>query len=185
MHWLYLFTHLLQLALFKARITDTLYPYHLLQKLAPVFLQLVYADLTLWPNQQASPFLPLANILVSDRRELNHFILLDVLCSALYGLPHMFQYDTSIPVLVDLYPIHGMPPELQFILIEISCCHSQSPTARDWRDLERRLLDWQSPVCVTTNKESWKAIAQLAVHESWRQTLLIYLYMASHLLGLA
>lgn len=163
-------------------MVDTFHPYQLLRRLGPIFLQLVYADLTLWPNQQASPFVPLANILVSDRHELNHFILLDMLCSALYGIPHTIQYDTSIPVLIDLYPVHGMPPELQFALIDITNCYSQNHAAYDWWDIEQRLLNWQSPVCGTNNDESWKTIAQLAVHESWRQTMLIYLYMVSHVL---
>ena len=149
-----------------------------------MFLQLVYADLSLWPDRQASPFVPLANILVSDRHELNHFILLDMLCSALYGLPHMIQYNTSVPALVDLSPVHGMPATFQIALIEISSCYSRRYTACDWHDIEHRLLNWQSPICGTNNEESWKIIAQLAVHESWRQTLLIYLYMVSPLLSL-
>ncbi|KAF8606264.1 hypothetical protein BDV93DRAFT_364365 [Ceratobasidium sp. AG-I] len=172
------FADTIELAIFKARVTDVFYPYQLLQKLAPVFLQLVYADLALWPNRRASPFVPLANILASGRHELNHFILMDMLCSSLYGLPHMVQYDTFTPVLVDLYPVHGMPAIFQLALIEIRSCYFQSYMAYDWPNIEHRLLNWQSPVCAITNEESWKTIAQLAVHESWRQTLLIYLYMA-------
>lgn len=127
---------------------------------------------------EISPLVSLPHIIASGRQELNHFIMLDILCSMTYGLPQMIEYDT-----VSLLPMsdkhtHGFPTEFQIILADINS-RFHNYLVYDWRNVEQRILAWQSPVCATSHQESWKTIAQLAVHESWRQTLLIYLYMVS------
>lgn len=96
------------------------------------------------------------------------------------GLPQAIDYDTSLPKFMPNKPtFHSFPLELHIILIEINKRHFQTSAMHDWKDIERRLLTWQSPAPATPDGDSWKTIAQLTVHESWRQTLLIYLYMVS------
>ncbi|KAF8606300.1 hypothetical protein BDV93DRAFT_604790 [Ceratobasidium sp. AG-I] len=170
----------LELALLKLRVVDRIDLYQLLQNLTPIFLQVVFSDSTLWPSEYHSTSVSLAHILASNRNELHCFILMDMLCSMIYGLPQLIEYDTSVPVFsTDKHSLHVIPAELQIILVEINIRCFQMSVAHDWNDIEQRLLSWQSPTPVTVDEDSWKTIAQLAVHESWRQTLLIYLYMAA------
>ncbi|KAH7338124.1 hypothetical protein B0J17DRAFT_717773 [Rhizoctonia solani] len=98
-----------------------------------------------------------------------------------FGLPHQVEYDTTIYSRPNLSPIqwtYGAPIEFQAVLADISACRDQSPTARDWRNIEQWLLTWQSLPGEHSFTESWMMIAWYAVQESWRLALLIYLYMA-------
>ena len=164
------------------RVADRFNPYHLLQNLAPVFLQVVFSDSTLWPSDYHSTSVSLAHILASNRYELHCFVLLDMLCSMLYGLPQLIEYDTSVPAFSTNKPsFHVFPAELQIILVRINARCFQEPVADGRNDIEQSLLRWQPPLPTTAGEDSWKRIVELAVHESWRQTLLIYFYMVSAL----
>lgn len=100
------------------------------------------------------------------------------------GLPQVIDYDTSVPAFAtNNHTLHGFPAELQIVLVDINIRCFQNSVAHDWMVIEQRLLAWRSPVPDAADEDSWKTIAQLAVHESWRQTLLIYLYMVSGLLS--
>lgn len=143
-----------------------------------MFLQLVFSDPTLWPNVDISPLVSLPYVLASNRHELDHFIMVDILCSTTYGLPQMIEYDTSGSLPVFDRHIHGFPMEFHIVLADINT-RFQKSLVYDWQSVEQRILAWQSPVCATSDQESWKRVSQLAVLESWRQTLLIYLYMVS------
>ncbi|KAG9119140.1 hypothetical protein FRC07_005998, partial [Ceratobasidium sp. 392] len=102
-----------------------------------------------------------------------------------YGVPQAIEYDTSTPSLKSyVHPtewVHGCPLELKIMLADINkyVVWSQAGVIPDWRNLEQRLLSWQSsPQDTIPDEESWKMIARLAIQESWRHTLLIYLYMS-------
>jgi hypothetical protein len=101
----------------------------------------------------------------------------------MYGVPQTVEYDTSVPPLEgDTHPVewmHGCPAKLQLIMVDINIrrAWNRIGPAPDWRGLEHRLLSWQPPVSTVPGEESWRAIARLAVQESWRHALLIYLYM--------
>ncbi|CAE6460500.1 unnamed protein product [Rhizoctonia solani] len=73
---------------------------------------------------------------------------------------------------------HGSPTEFQVVLAEINACRDKSPAARDWREIERWLLEWRSRPGEHTFTESWMTVAWYAVQESWRLALLVYLYLA-------
>lgn len=170
----------MQLSFLKLRVADRFDPYQSLQNLAPVFLQIVFSDPALWPSDYHSTSVSLAHILAANRYELDCFVLMDMLCSMACGLPQVIDYDTSVRAFVNNHTsLHDFPSELQIILAEINNLCFQTSVAHNWHDVELRLLSWQSPAPATTDEDSWKTIAQLAVHESWRQTLLIYLYMVS------
>ncbi|KAG9121811.1 hypothetical protein FRC07_002076, partial [Ceratobasidium sp. 392] len=110
--------------------------------------------------------------------------MLDTMCSMVYGLPQVVDYDTSIPPLdTGIHPaemVHGCPPELQLVLADINTrsAWKQIGPILDWHIVERKLQEWQPVMRGSAGEESWKLVARLAVQESWRHALLIYLYMA-------
>ncbi|KAG9082201.1 hypothetical protein FS749_007037 [Ceratobasidium sp. UAMH 11750] len=168
-----------------ARGTST---YQLLRDTAPTFLQLVFAEPTLWPDPAHFSSLSLAHVLNSTNYELSRFTLLDALHSMAFGLPQVIEYDTSVPPLHrGVWPsewVHGCPIDLQFALVEINKrCNTRIRVAPepDWRPIEHRIKYWRPFAQPLPCNDSWKTIATLAVQESWRHTLLIYLYMLSQL----
>ncbi|KAG8708929.1 hypothetical protein FRC08_018637 [Ceratobasidium sp. 394] len=174
----------LDVMLFKLRTTSSLNTYQILRNQAPTFLQIAFSDSTLRPSTHYSSNVSLAHVLASTRYETTHFALLDMMCSMAYGLPSVIDYDTSVPSLgADFHPVewvHGCPVGLQMIIVKInSLCHwNQIGPAPDWRCIEQELRDWRPCVCKFPEEESWRVVARLAVRESWRHTLLIYLYMS-------
>ncbi|KAG8744448.1 hypothetical protein FRC10_010118 [Ceratobasidium sp. 414] len=173
----------LEFALFRLRL-DNLNTYELLTSYAPTFLQVVFSDPTLLPNSHDSMSVSLAHVLSSYRHELPHFAILDIMCSMAYALPQVINYDTSITPREDgVHPIelvYGCPLELQTTLVDINTLRAweQVGPIPDWQGVERKLRQWQPTIRAAAGEESWKMVAQLAVQETWRHTLLVYLYMA-------
>ncbi|KAG9102758.1 hypothetical protein FRC06_001210 [Ceratobasidium sp. 370] len=158
----------LELAFLKLKYYDGLNAYEVLRSLAPVFLQLVFADSTLWPSSYTFT-VSLAHIYASPRYELGHFIFLDSLCSMVYALPQVIEYDTSIsPLDSDVHPLewaHGCPTVFQIALIEINARYNgpnQAKPETDWRPIERCIKSWQPTVQAPPKEESWRAVARLA-----------------------
>ncbi|CEL53614.1 hypothetical protein RSOLAG1IB_06469 [Rhizoctonia solani AG-1 IB] len=158
------------------------YIYQILQSIAPTFLQVVFSDPHLWPNDYNPTHVPLSSILCSEAHELAYFALIDCSCAMALGVPQQLEYDTTI------YPwssssslhqwVHGSPTEFQLVLADINACRDKSPNARDWKDIEHWLLAWQSRSGEHVFTESWMTVAWYAVQESWRLALLVYLYLA-------
>ena len=167
----------------KLRVSDTFSPHELLRSMVPTFLQIAFSDSTLWPNHLNSTAVSVAHVLSSDRHELGHFIYLDSMFSMVYGMPQVLEYDTSTsPLNSIMRPIQGcpmLPAEFQIALVDMNNLCGQMYIGDDWRSIEQRILSWEAPTRDTTDVESWRVITQLAIEESWRQTLLIYLYMVS------
>ncbi|KAF8606286.1 hypothetical protein BDV93DRAFT_542989 [Ceratobasidium sp. AG-I] len=168
----------MELAFIKTRVRSQFDTFQLLRSMAPVFLKIVALDSSLWPSQHKFS-VSLAHVLASDRRELEHFVLLDMLYAMTHGLPQAIIYDTSVPAFTtQIVPFCGFPVELQIVLADINARCAQGYAAHDWRRLEKRIFAWEPPVCAAVDEDGWKISAQLAIHESWRHTMLIYLYMA-------
>ncbi|QRV96614.1 Fungal specific transcription factor domain [Ceratobasidium sp. AG-Ba] len=174
----------LELAHLKLKFVHVRSPYRDVHDLAPVFLQVAFADSSLWPDIWSSTSVSLAHIFASSRYELGHFVLLDSFCSLAYALPQAIEYDTSVSLFdTNSHPVewvHGCPIEFQFILVELNarCNNPSRPQPdTDWRNIEHRIQSWKSKAWPIAEEESWKTIARMALQESWRHTLLIYLYM--------
>ncbi|KAG8766480.1 hypothetical protein FRC12_006864 [Ceratobasidium sp. 428] len=177
---------ILEITFLKLKFADAQNAYEYIRNVAPTFLQLIFADSSLWPNPYAFK-VSLAHVLASPRYEFGHFVFLDSLCSLAYALPQVVEYDTSVPPLRDdIRPIewaHGCPIDLHIALININTrCHepNQACPKTDWRPIEHYLISWQPTTRVLPGEESWRTVARLAVQESWRHTLLIYFYMGVH-----
>ncbi|CAE6504043.1 unnamed protein product [Rhizoctonia solani] len=178
----HLLTGLLEVACLKMRLSNGYHTYQLLQNAAPTFLEIVYSDPSLWPNPNGPPMVCMSKVAASNRFELGHFALMDVICSMAYGLPQVVQYETATaypePEVHPIEWLHCCPLEFQVCIAEMNECCAKSYVAPDWRTIEHRLLSYKKPMIAIDTTESWKSIARLAVLESWRQVLLIYLYMA-------
>lgn len=150
--------------------------------MVPTFLQIAFSEPALWQDQQDFTSISVAAILSSERAELSHFLLMDILCSMVYGVPQVLEYDTSAPSRGTYkYPLHGCVADFQILLADINSRCARNVIADDWQTIEQRLLEWKAPFFDTEGPEPWRAVAQLAVQECWRQALLIYLYMVSWL----
>lgn len=178
----------IHVSVMKTMITHSSSTYHVLRGTAPIFLQVAFSDPTLWPNGCDLTGVPFSNILYSESHELAYFALLDCTYAMASGLPQQVEYDTTHytrPIISSAYAnhsshqwAHSSPSEFQLVLADINACRDKSPMARDWEDIERWLLTWQSQPAEYEFPESWMTIGWYAVQESWRLALLAYLYMA-------
>jgi hypothetical protein len=57
--------------------------------------------------------------------------------------------------------------------------HPGIPNANEWVGLEMRTMAWEPRIAPITGEDSFEVVARLAVQESWRHTVLIYIYMVS------
>ena len=152
----------------------------LLRKCAPIFLQIVFSDPTLWPEGHSLTAVSVAHILASERHELSHSIHQDAFYTMAYAVSPTLEYDTTCPPFKrDVHAIGWIPAELHIALIEINARRVLGYVAPDWQCIERRILSWQPHLDDSTNDAS-QHISWLAEQESWRQTLLAYLYMVRH-----
>ncbi|KAB5591704.1 transcriptional regulatory protein [Ceratobasidium theobromae] len=170
--------------LLRLRMAHISSSYTALRNATPTFLQLAFSDPNLWPADSDSTSIPLTSTIISPRHELANFVLVDSVCSMAFGLPQQVEYDTSLgasPLIQNQHEsLLSFPTEFQVTLTEINACRDASSTARDWREIEHRLMTWEAQSGKQDSGwESWMVVAWLAVQESWRHTLLTYLYMAA------
>ncbi|CUA73184.1 hypothetical protein RSOLAG22IIIB_05185 [Rhizoctonia solani] len=172
----------IHVSLLKIMTAPSSHAYQILRNITPAFLQLVFADPTLWPQDCDPTYIPLSSILGSQAPELAYFALIDCSCAMAFGLPQQLEYDTTVHPQSSNSSFHqwanGCPTEFQIVLADVNACRDKSPKARDWRDIEGYLLAWQSRANEHVFTESWMTVAWYAVQESWRLALLAYLYMA-------
>ncbi|KAJ1305533.1 hypothetical protein OPQ81_000539 [Rhizoctonia solani] len=174
----------LELVYLKFTTVGSVSGYNLLQKAVPRFLQLVAANPYLYMEH------PDANLVVSFRRaisapqhELERFVIYDTAASFVLGVPPLVEYgyaEESGCVSHGFEWIHGIPFALVEIISQINSWRAGSRVAAldDWWVLENRILDWQPRLVVADDEDSSiGGVARLAVQESWRHVVLIYLYM--------
>ncbi|KDN43599.1 hypothetical protein RSAG8_05976, partial [Rhizoctonia solani AG-8 WAC10335] len=167
----------------KVAVLDAATTYRLMCRLAPNFLQVIYSDPTLWSTEHNPALVSMAHLFSSPRYGPAGYMLMDVMASMVYGVPHLAEYNTDIePFHTELHPAEWMncvPGEFLILLAKINNCRDQGLLADDWRDIERRLVTWEPRLRFEPEGlDSNKSVAWLALQETWRQTLLIYLYLA-------
>ncbi|KAH7336783.1 hypothetical protein B0J17DRAFT_443671 [Rhizoctonia solani] len=121
----------------------------------------------------------------APRHELERFVLYDTTTAFVLGVPPLVEYgyDGGCNCVSHGFEwIHGIPFALVEIISQINSWRAGSRVAPldDWRVLERRITTWQPPSVMLDSKDSATgSVARLAVQESWRHVVLVYLYMAS------
>jgi hypothetical protein len=159
-----------------------------MRRIAPTFMQIAFADPSLWPRQPNSAGVSLAHTLVSPQFELSRFVFMDAMSSLAFGVPPLIEYDTSHPPIRtrEVHPmewVHGCPTELAIIIIKINIwrAHNQAGDGEDMgrvsNEIETAAWAWHPRYDYGLDRESWKGVARLAVQEGWRHATLIYLYM--------
>ncbi|CEL57365.1 C6 finger domain protein, putative [Rhizoctonia solani AG-1 IB] len=173
----------LEMLLVKSRYLGTAATYSLFCRFVPSFLQIVYSDPALCPPQHDPTLVSMAHILAGPRCGPVSYMMIDVMSSMVYGLPQLVDYNTHIEFFhPELHPVERFgcfPGEFVVLLAKINACRDQTST-EGWQSIERQLVSWESrPQSVPRGLESWKLVAWLALQETWRHTLLIYLYLSS------
>ncbi|KAH7338113.1 hypothetical protein B0J17DRAFT_660839, partial [Rhizoctonia solani] len=173
----------LELLVMKSMVVSGSDVIQVLRSAAPTFLQTAYSYPELWSDNSDPTFIPLLRITASKYHELSSFALIDCTCAMVFGVPQQVEYDTSagpLPESSRSYEwSHSSPVEFLVLLAEINACRDKRPGTRDWREIECELVTWIArPAQHDETWESWMVVAWLAVQESWRLTLLAYLYLA-------
>ncbi|KAG9123514.1 hypothetical protein FRC07_014840 [Ceratobasidium sp. 392] len=177
----------LELIFLKYIASDTNSGYNLMRLIAPTFMQIAFADPSLWPRNPSSNGVSLAHLFISRQHELGRFVFLDMVSSLTFGLPPVVEYDTSHPVITTrevhaMEWIHGCPVEFAFSIIKINAWRAQNlngTVAPDelWKEIEAAAWVWQPRGDYGPDRESSKLVARFATQEGWRHAVLIYLYM--------
>lgn len=161
----------------------------------PLFLQHAVKCPQLWtPNSSIS----ISRALHFHEYEVCHFVLFDTIAALALGTAPLLHYDTTTRSCESddcsriLKRVHGCPPAIIILLARIN-----SWRAARWIDpigvvvgvevgelmeLEDTLRRWVPDI--ESVDGSANLIARMAIQECWRQTVLIYMYMASYSLFL-
>jgi hypothetical protein len=150
----------------------------------PKFLQLVAADSSLLIEQSdGSLVVSFPRVLGYRRHELARFAVYDITLAFLLGVPSLVEYGhegTCDSNGRGFEWIHGIPVAFLQIIPQVSSWRAGSRTlVDDWKILEQRVLEWESPYAVLEgcSKPESANFERAMVQEGWRHVLLIYIYM--------
>ncbi|KAH7345357.1 hypothetical protein B0J17DRAFT_38049 [Rhizoctonia solani] len=166
----------------KGRLVSAATTYELFCRTAPNFLQFVYSDPSLRPDQPDPTLISIPHLLSSSRYGPAYYALMDIKGAMIYGVPQLVDYNTDIGLFhVEPHPVElveCLPGEFLVLLAKINARRDQM-LPEDWRGIEQDLVSWEPrPKFEPKGLESWKLIAWRAIQETWRHTLLMYLYLA-------
>ncbi|KAF8599449.1 hypothetical protein BDV93DRAFT_300265 [Ceratobasidium sp. AG-I] len=180
---------LLELIFLKFVAINTQAGYSLLRRSVPVFIGLVSSDPSLLVERQGLLLISVTRALDFHRCEVKQFVFRDSMIAFALGTPSFVQYDTSdcstIPFAVSpLEWAHGIPAEFVVCIVQVNAWRASNPgipDANDWPALVLRTLTWMPKamdlVGEASCQDSYKVVARLAVQETWRHAVLIYIYM--------
>ncbi|KAJ1305697.1 hypothetical protein OPQ81_010434 [Rhizoctonia solani] len=170
----------IDLAGFKFVTSDNAAGYELVQKATPTLLRLAYHYPEIWTKEgMISP----SQVMSHAKYEIFNFIWVDNVAAMVLGAATFLPYDTTSrrPHSSQLQTewIWGCPEDFIIQCARINMIRSSERLHsgwNQWKEIETEIIKWE-PVAEKSN-ESRDAVARLAVQESWRHTMLIYLYMA-------
>ncbi|KAF8594327.1 hypothetical protein BDV93DRAFT_529383 [Ceratobasidium sp. AG-I] len=158
--------------------------YFSFKKCAPVFLQLAASRPRYWsPNLTIT----IRRVLDIGEYDTSLFVFFDTMSSLAFSVPPLIDYDTSLGPVdeKETYPtverIYGCPSFVVVLVARINSwrtsrwINQSNWNADDWREVEKALLNWDP--AIEAEDGSPNHIGRLAVQESWRQAVRIYLYM--------
>jgi hypothetical protein len=159
----------------------------------PIFLQLAAKVPQICTQASA---ISISHALHGPMHEIRKFVFWDTMTSLAFGTAPLLHYDTAIYPLppnltrsMILEWVYGCPPEIVVLLAKVNGWRvSQwmeqpflNPGLDEWEEIEERVKQW-SPV-IDRKDDAALVVGRLAVQETWRHAVLIYLYMviSSHL----
>ncbi|KAG8707806.1 hypothetical protein FRC09_001604 [Ceratobasidium sp. 395] len=165
--------------------------YHLIQLCVPVFLELATKIPHIWTSTSA---ISTAHALRGPMHEMRKFVLWDTMAATAFGSIPLLHYDTTIPSCpvsahiehesMILEWVYGCPAEIVVLFAKINGWRAsrwmEQPSMgaddnEDWRQVEEKAKQWTARI--DRIDESAAVVGRLAVQESLRQAVLIYLYM--------
>ncbi|KAG8743394.1 hypothetical protein FRC10_012120 [Ceratobasidium sp. 414] len=177
----------LELAYLKYITANINSGYSLLRRLAPTFMQIAFADPTLWPRQATSNGISLAHTLISPQIELGRYAFMEAISGLMFGMPPLVEYDTSHPLTRtrESHPlewVNGCAVDFVMAIVKINIWRARDMECMvepdsGWREVEASVWAWCPRHDHEPNNDSQKLVANLAVQEAWRHAVLIYLYM--------
>ncbi|KAH7322343.1 fungal-specific transcription factor domain-containing protein [Rhizoctonia solani] len=169
----------IDLAGFKFITSDNAAGYELTRKATPTLLRLAYYYPEIWTEKgMISP----SQVMLHNKYEIFHFIWVDNIAAMVLGTPTFLPYDTTEAAhrsQLRMEWIWGCPEEFIIQCARMNMIRSLERGRRNWghwKNIETEIIEWE-PIVEMSN-DSRDAVARLAVHESWRHAMLIYLYMA-------
>ncbi|KAJ1305306.1 hypothetical protein OPQ81_000329 [Rhizoctonia solani] len=174
---------ILEIFYVKVSVFNAATTYQLMCQLAPTFLRMVYSEPTFWSDKHNPALVSMAHVFSSPRYGPAGYMLMDIVASMIYGIPHLVEYSTEVePFHTEVHSAEWMnciPGEILILLAKINICRDQGLLAEDWRNIEKRLVSWEPrPRFKPEGLDSDKSVAWMALQEAWRHTLLTYLYLA-------
>ncbi|KAG8740718.1 hypothetical protein FRC12_015906 [Ceratobasidium sp. 428] len=174
-------TGVMDLAGFKFITADTPSGYLLMKHAAPLFHRVACCYPTIWTN---SGSISLPRVINLPNPEIFRFVWMDTISALIFGTNPLLLYDSHLERVRfsqrQLEWMYGCPEEFVVLLGQLNAGrsyrvgHNVFPS-NSWSSLEVEIRGWVSPI--EQSLESCTSVARLAVHECWRHTLLIYLYM--------
>ncbi|CAE6428263.1 unnamed protein product [Rhizoctonia solani] len=170
----------LEILFAKSVILGATATYRLFCQFAPKFLQIINSTPTLRSDQNDHT-ISIAHLLASPFYKCVNYTFMDIMGSMVYGLPHILEYNTDIDLFhTQLHPVEWvncLPGEFLLTLAKLNIFRDRGMC--DWRAIKQWLVFWEPSLGFEPKGlESWKSIAWVALQETWRHTLLIYLYLA-------
>ncbi|CAE6390628.1 unnamed protein product [Rhizoctonia solani] len=169
----------IELAGFKFMTSNNAAGYELIQKTTPTFLRLAYQHPEIWTKRG---MISLSQVMLYAKYEIFSFIWTDNIAAMVLGTSTFLPYDTTALANHSQFRmewIWGCPEEFIVQCARINSSWSSEGEYNDWsqwKRIEKELVEWE-PI-PESSTDSRDAIARLAVQESWRHAMLIYLYMA-------
>ncbi|KAG9118624.1 hypothetical protein FRC07_006778, partial [Ceratobasidium sp. 392] len=140
--------------------------------------------LTLWSENSA---ISIFRTLHAPIYEMRKFVLWDTVFAVAFGTAPLLHYNTAFHELPDerlnvkiLEWAYGCPGDMIVLLAKINSRRvsrwigQEDGNDEEWRESEKRLKEWKPVMDVD---QSSNVVARFAIQESWRQAVLIYLYM--------
>ncbi|KAG8719780.1 Maltose acetyltransferase [Ceratobasidium sp. 394] len=162
--------------------------YSLMRLCTPVFLQLAAKIEQIWTPTSA---ISIGHALHGPMHEMRKFVFWDTMAAVAFGSTPLLHYDAALhpsPHIgggsMILEWVYGCPAELVVLFAKVNGWRvarwMESPATGaervdEWKEVEKGAKTWSAMIDRTD--ESAGAIARLAVQESMRQAILIYLYM--------
>ncbi|CAE6436950.1 unnamed protein product [Rhizoctonia solani] len=169
----------IDLAGFKFMTSNNAAGYELIQKATPTLLRLAYRHPEIWTK---SGLISISQVMSCAKYEIFNFIWMDNIVAMVLGTSTFLPYDITGQASHSRFQmewIWGCPQEFVIQCARINKLRFSAggqSGLNQWKGIERELMEWE-PVSESTN-DSRDVVARLAVQESWRHAMLIYLYMA-------
>ncbi|KAF8594952.1 hypothetical protein BDV93DRAFT_528998 [Ceratobasidium sp. AG-I] len=181
-----------ELSTYAYMISSNASGYALFKESTPYFLQVASTFSNLWAPNSA---IYLSHALCCPQYGVRAFVLMDTVTALAFGVSALLVYETT-PQVTEMIQgtrvlewVYGCPPDIILLMARINAWRaskwiesslletgeSTKPDDGKWRTIETLLRCWRPTIEEVDGSSN--LVTRLAIQESWRQGVLIYLYM--------